>query len=70
VYSALLVGALSGLPLTVVQVWQVNPIIQSAERYGSRWDIGVYFYGARFVQTSAAHNATHGVRHTQGFPCY
>jgi len=32
VFYALLVGVLSGLLLTVVQFWQVIPIIQSAER--------------------------------------
>lgn len=31
--SALLVGGLSGLLLTVVQFWQVIPIIQNAERF-------------------------------------
>ncbi len=31
IFYALLVGALSGLVLTVVQMWQVIPIIQSAE---------------------------------------
>ncbi len=33
VLSALLVGALSGLLLSVVQFWQVIPIIHSAERF-------------------------------------
>jgi cobalt transporter subunit CbtA len=33
VVSALLVGALSGLLLTAVELWQVIPIIHSAERY-------------------------------------
>lgn len=33
VFYALLVGVLSGLILTVVQFWQVIPIIQNAERY-------------------------------------
>jgi len=35
VLSALLVGALSGLLLSVVQFWQVIPIIHSAERFES-----------------------------------
>ncbi|MBT7944124.1 MAG: CbtB-domain containing protein [Alphaproteobacteria bacterium] len=30
----------------------------------------VLLYGAGFVQTSAAHNAAHDMRHTQGFPCH
>ncbi|MBT7943391.1 MAG: hypothetical protein HN719_08550, partial [Alphaproteobacteria bacterium] len=33
VFSALLVGGLSGLLLTAVQFWQVIPIIQSAELF-------------------------------------
>jgi len=33
VFSALLVGGLSGLLLTAVQLWQVMPILQSAERF-------------------------------------
>lgn len=35
VLSAMLVGALSGSLVTAVQVWQVNPIILSAERFES-----------------------------------
>ena len=27
-------------------------------------------FGAVFVQTSVAHNASHDVRHAQGFPCH
>ncbi|MCC7079552.1 MAG: CbtB-domain containing protein [Burkholderiales bacterium] len=27
-------------------------------------------YGAGFVQASAAHNAAHDMRHSQGFPCH
>ena len=30
----------------------------------------VILYGAGFVQTSAAHNAAHDMRHSQGFPCH
>ncbi|MBT7943392.1 MAG: CbtB-domain containing protein [Alphaproteobacteria bacterium] len=30
----------------------------------------VLLYGAGFVQTSAAHNAAHDMRHSQGFPCH
>ncbi|HEX5630579.1 MAG TPA: CbtB domain-containing protein [Acidimicrobiia bacterium] len=30
----------------------------------------VILYGAAFVQTSAAHNATHDMRHSFGFPCH
>ena len=30
----------------------------------------VLLYGAGFVQTSAAHNASHDVRHSQAFPCH
>lgn len=30
----------------------------------------VILYGMGFVQTSAAHNATHDMRHSQGFPCH
>jgi len=30
----------------------------------------VFLYGAGFAHTSAAHNATHDVRHAQGFPCH
>ena len=27
-------------------------------------------YAAGFVNTSAAHNAAHDMRHSQGFPCH
>ena len=27
-------------------------------------------YGAAIVQTSTVHNASHDVRHSQGFPCH
>ena len=30
----------------------------------------VILYGAGFAQTSAAHNAAHDMRHSQGFPCH
>ena len=30
----------------------------------------VILYGVGFVQTSAAHNAAHDMRHSQGFPCH
>jgi cobalt transporter subunit CbtB len=30
----------------------------------------VLLYGAGFKQTSAAHNASHDVRHAQAFPCH
>jgi cobalt transporter subunit CbtB len=30
----------------------------------------VLLYGAGFVQTSVAHNASHDVRHAQAFPCH
>ncbi len=30
----------------------------------------VILYGAGFVQTSAAHNAAHDVRHSLSFPCH
>lgn len=30
----------------------------------------VILYGAGFVQASAAHNAAHDMRHSQGFPCH
>ena len=30
----------------------------------------VFLYGAIFVQTSVVHNASHDVRHAQGFPCH
>jgi cobalt transporter subunit CbtB len=30
----------------------------------------VLLYGAGFIQTSAAHNASHDVRHAQAFPCH
>lgn len=30
----------------------------------------VILYGAAFVQTPAAHNAAHDMRHSQGFPCH
>ena len=30
----------------------------------------VMLYGVGFVQTSAAHNAAHDVRHTLAFPCH
>ena len=30
----------------------------------------VFLFGAVFVQTSVAHNASHDVRHAQGFPCH
>ncbi len=30
----------------------------------------VLLYGAVFVQTSVAHNASHDVRHAQTFPCH
>ena len=30
----------------------------------------VLLYGAVFVQTSVAHNASHDVRHAQAFPCH
>ena len=36
IFYALLAGLLSGLLLTIVQFWQVIPIIQSAERFESK----------------------------------
>jgi cobalt transporter subunit CbtB len=30
----------------------------------------VILYGAAFLQTPAAHNAAHDMRHSQGFPCH
>ena len=30
----------------------------------------VFLFGAIFVQTSVVHNASHDVRHAQGFPCH
>tara|TARA_Y100001960_G_scaffold220949_1_gene231163 strand:- start:23 stop:214 length:192 start_codon:yes stop_codon:yes gene_type:complete len=30
----------------------------------------VLLYGAGFVQTSVAHNASHDVRHAYAFPCH
>ena len=30
----------------------------------------VLLFGAGFVQTSVAHNASHDVRHAQAFPCH
>ncbi|MEE2698827.1 MAG: CbtB domain-containing protein [Pseudomonadota bacterium] len=30
----------------------------------------VLLYGAGFVQTSVAHNASHDVRHAHAFPCH
>lgn len=30
----------------------------------------VILYGVGFVQTSAAHNVAHDMRHSQGFPCH
>ena len=30
----------------------------------------VILYGVGFTQTSAAHNAAHDMRHSQGFPCH
>ena len=30
----------------------------------------VLLYGAGFVQTSVAHNASHDVRHSLAFPCH
>ena len=30
----------------------------------------VILYGVGFIQTSAAHNAAHDMRHSQGFPCH
>ncbi len=30
----------------------------------------VIIYGVGFAQTSAAHNAAHDMRHSQGFPCH
>ena len=30
----------------------------------------VILYGTGFAQTSAAHNAAHDMRHSQGFPCH
>ena len=30
----------------------------------------VVLYGAGLVHTSAAHNAAHDMRHSQGFPCH
>lgn len=30
----------------------------------------VVLYGAGFAQISAAHNAAHDTRHSQGFPCH
>ena len=30
----------------------------------------VLLYGAGFVQTSVAHNASHDIRHAHAFPCH
>ena len=30
----------------------------------------VIMYGVGFLNTSAAHNAAHDTRHSQGFPCH
>jgi cobalt transporter subunit CbtB len=46
-------------------------IISKSAQLASAFLLGfMLLYGAGFIQTSAAHNASHDVRHAHAFPCH
>jgi len=49
----------------------ISTTISKPVQLASAFLLGILLlYGAGLAQTSAAHNATHDVRHALGFPCH
>ena len=55
----------------VIQEDAISASVSKPVQLGAAFLLGfVLLFGAVFVQTSAAHNASHDVRHSQAFPCH
>ncbi|NQV84710.1 MAG: CbtB-domain containing protein [Rhodospirillales bacterium] len=49
----------------------ISTTVSKPVQLASAFLLGILLlYGAGLAQTSAAHNATHDVRHAMGFPCH
>jgi cobalt transporter subunit CbtB len=54
-----------------VQVDVLSASVSKPVQLASAFLLGfVLLYGAGFVQTSVAHNASHDIRHAHAFPCH
>jgi cobalt transporter subunit CbtB len=57
--------------VVAIQAGAISTTVSKPLQLASAFLLGfVLLYGAGFVQTSVAHNASHDVRHSQAFPCH